>query len=217
LRRAMVPYAARNAVGMEKQKKKMLFVGAGGEVASMVLPSLAETYDIVGIAGKRDTLKQYCVAMHSGNLFTDYSTPFDTVFHGHKFDVIVWNPVKYLFTSLMDSTREGLHREFDLAVALPIECVRSARTVQDFKGNFILVSSLSAFNYREDLATYSIVKNAQIRTAEVLSLELEGSVAAKVVAPSTVRYIPSEELIQLFKAAIEDTDPHKIFYKIEKE
>ncbi|OGC87993.1 hypothetical protein A2419_00810 [Candidatus Adlerbacteria bacterium RIFOXYC1_FULL_48_26] len=202
---------------MEKQKKKILFVGAGGEVASMVLPSLAETYDIVGIAGKRDTLRQYCVEMYSGDLFSNYATLFETALRAHTFDVIVWNPVKYLFTSLMGSTREGLHREFDLAVALPIECVRSARKVQDFKGNFILVSSLSAFNYREDLATYSIVKNAQIRTAEVLSLELEGSVAAKVVAPSTVRYISSEELTQLFKTAIEDTNPQKIFYKIEKE
>lgn len=200
----MVPYTAGDVVGMETQKKKILFVGAGGEVASKVLPLLAQTYDIVGIAGKRDALRPYCVDMYSGDLFTDYQALFDIAFRAHQFDVIVWNPVKYFFTSLMDSTRESIHREFDLAVALPIECVRAARQIQDFKGTFVIVSSMSAFNYRTDLATYSIVKNAQIRTAEVLSLELRGVVAAKVIAPSTVAHIPTEELLQLFTDAIED-------------
>ncbi len=188
---------------MEPRKKKILFVGAGGEVASKIIPLLAETYDIVGIAGKRDALRPYCVDMYSGDLFTEYQALFDTAFRTHTFDVIVWNPVKYFFTSLMESTRESLHREFDLAVALPIECVRSAREIQNFKGTFILVSSLSAFNYRKDLATYSIVKNAQIRTAEVLSLELEGVIAAKVITPSTVIHVPTEELLQLFTDAID--------------
>ena len=200
----MVPYTARNVVDMDTRKKKILFVGAGGEVASTVLPLLAETYDIVGIAGKRDALKQYCVDMYAGNLFTDYAALFDTAFRAHTFDVIVWNPVKYFFTSLMESTRESIHREFDLAVALPIECVRAARQIQNFKGTFILVSSGSAFSYRKDLATYSIVKNAQIRTAEVLSLELQGVAVAKVITPGTVKFTSSEELLRLFTDAIED-------------
>lgn len=210
----MVPYTAGDVVVVDIPKKKILFVGAGGEVASTVLPLLAKTYDIVGIAGKRDTLRPYCIDMYSGNLFNDYAALFETAFRAHKFDVIIWNPVKYFFTSLIESTRESIHREFDLAVALPIECVRSARRTQGFKGTFVIVSSMSAFNYRKDLATYSIVKNAQIRTAEVLSLELEGAVAAKVVVPSTVVHIPSEELLRLFTDAIEDTNSQKIFYKL---
>ncbi len=196
-------------------KKKLLFVGAGGELASKVLPLLSKSYDIVGIAGRRDDLRPYCVEMYKGNLLTGYQQLFETAFRAHQFDIIIWNPVRYFFTSLMQSTRESLHTEFDIAVALAVECLKTARKEQNFSGTFVLVSSLSAFGYRKDLATYSIVKNAQVRFAKVLAEELKGAVVVKIVAPGSVRAIPTESLGKAFISSLENEYPERVLYTVQ--
>jgi hypothetical protein len=200
---------------MMQKKKKILFIGAGGQLATKILPELSQTYDIVGIAGKRDGLRRYCVDMYCGNLFTSYSQLFETVFRAHTFDAIVWNAVRYFCTSFQDGTREGIHAEFDMAVALPIECIKSARKEQSFHGSFVLVSSRAGLNfYRADLATYSLVKNAQVKLAELLSQEFQGIMDIKVVAPSAVRAISSNELVHTFVEAIENAAPQTMLYEV---
>lgn len=203
---------------METRRKKILFVGAGGEVATKVLPTLAGKYNIVGIIRNRAELSKYCVDVYSGDLFTNYAEIFDVVFRAHQFDAIVWNAVRYFSSSFQNSTREGLHAEFDIAVALPLACVKAARKEQNFKGTFSLISSRAGLKfYREDLATYSLVKNAQIKFAELLAQELEGVVAVKVIAPGAVRSIPKDELVRIFAEAIENADPKRMLYIVNNE
>jgi short-subunit dehydrogenase len=197
-------------------KKKILFVGAGGELASKLLPTLSQTYDIVGIAGKRDDLRRYCVDMYRGDLIKDHRILFETACRAHTLDAIIWNPVRYFFTPFLESTRESLHIEFDLAVALPVECIKIARKEQNFTGTVVLISSMSAFGYRKDLATYSLVKNAQIKLAELLSLELGDSTVLKVVAPASVRNLAVEKIARTFIAAIENSDATQMLYTIEQ-
>ena len=198
-------------------KKKILFVGAGGELASRVMPALSEQYDIVGIGGRRDELRSLCTDFHSGELFANYATLFSNVFSAHIFDAIVWNPVHYTMLPLMKSSRESLHAEFDMAVALPIECVKTAIEKGQRGFVFVLVSSLSAFGYAKHLPSYGIVKNAQIKLADMLSQELRDDLACKVIAPGSVKKISTPRLVEAFRASIDNSEPTKALYKLEED
>lgn len=199
---------------MSQSKKKILFIGAGGMLASRIIPSLAEQYDIVGIGGRRDDLKTHCVQFLSGNLLQEHRQLFETAFAAHAFDAVVWNPVRYFLRPLMESSRETLHTEFDLAIALPVECLRLFLAQESAEPVFILVSSLSAFHYNPKLASYGVIKNAQIKLAEVASAELGDRVHMKVVAPGSVPGIETKSLVEAFHKAIENSEPAQMIYKV---
>lgn len=197
-----------------RARKKILFVGAGGTLASKVIPLLAEKYDIVGIAGKRQELKEYCTDFYSVNLLAEYKTVFQNVFQKHSFDVVIWNPVRYFFTPLIGTSRESLHTEFDLAVALPVECVRALLPFSTKNTIFIIISSLSAFSHSKNLASYGIIKNAQIKLVEMFTVELADRMFFKAIAPGSVPKIPTENLVENFISAIENDEPSKTLYRV---
>lgn len=199
---------------MSEYRKKILFVGAGGILASKIFPSLAKKYDIVGIGGKRGDLKEYCVDFYSGNLLTEYGRLFEKALDRHTFDVVIWNPVQYYFTPLIQTSRESLHIEFDIAIALPLELLRSILPKSAPASVFALISSMSAFHHSANLGSYGIVKNAQLKLVEGLSVELAGRMFFKAIAPSSVPKIPTETLVDVFISAIENTEPAKILYKV---
>jgi NAD(P)-dependent dehydrogenase (short-subunit alcohol dehydrogenase family) len=197
-------------------KKKILFVGAGGELASRIMPALSERYEIVGIGGRRDELRKYCIDFYLGELFAEYPTLFSAAFSTHRFDAIIWNPVHYYLHPLMESSRESLHAEFDMAVALPVECVRAAFGAGQKGFVMVLISSLSAFGYATHLPSYAIVKNAQIKLAEMLSHELGNDLICKVVAPGSVKKISTDRLVDAFDAALRNSEETKLLYKVEE-
>jgi hypothetical protein len=149
-------------------------------------------------------------------LLTEYKELFTTVFATHTFDAIIWNPVRCFFTPLLGASRESIHTEFDLAVALPLECIRVALQVPrtESKNLFILVSSISAFRHSENLASYGIVKNAQIKLAEMLSIEVPDQLICKVIAPIRIQQIPPVVLAEAFKKAIENLEPEQVLDKV---
>jgi NAD(P)-dependent dehydrogenase (short-subunit alcohol dehydrogenase family) len=201
---------------MGKERKKILFVGAGGQLATVVLPLLAEQYEVVGIGGRRHELKEHCVDFYVGNLLQDYGDLFQKAFEKHTFDAIIWNPVRYFFTPLLGTTRETLHTEFDIGIALPIECVKmlfNSPRVKN-KTTFVIVSSGSAFRYSTNLASYGIIKNAQIKLGEILNLELSDKLCCKVIAPGSVPKLDPAILTNAFIQSIEDVGEEPLLYKV---
>jgi NAD(P)-dependent dehydrogenase (short-subunit alcohol dehydrogenase family) len=198
----------------EHARKKILFVGAGGMLAAKILPTLAQHYDIIGIAGKRQELKQYCVDFYSCDLLTEYKTVFKEVLAKHVFDGIVWNPVAYYLKPLLESTRESFHIEFDIGVVLPLELVRMLVSSVAPNVVFVLVSSLSAYGYSPRLATYGVIKRAQLRLVHALSHELGDRMIFKAIAPGSVPKISTEQLVRAFTAALENSEPSETLYKI---
>ena len=196
------------------EREKILFVGAGGAVASVLLPSLAKHYDIVGIAGSRKDLERQCIDFYSADLIKEPGL-FSEIFSRHAFKSIVWNSVRYHPGPLLQSSRQTLHEEFDIAVALPVECLRSALEYGFGKdATFILVTSGLAFFTKESWGSYSIVKHGQVILAEYLAQELAAQgVSTKAIALGTVTDIPATTFEEVFLRAIRNADPVKILYK----
>ena len=124
-------------------KKRVLFVGAGGAVATKLLPELSRMYDIVGIAGQHRELEPYCLELFSGELTTSYARLFEEAFSCHEFDAIVWNVVRFHPMPLIETSRGTLHLEMDLAIALPLECLRAA-LARGFSGSLPPFTSAAA-------------------------------------------------------------------------
>ncbi len=198
---------------MTDPKEKVLFVGAGGAVAGKLLPELAQTYDIVGIAGKRCDLAPYCVELVSGELTSGHERLFEDAFSRHAFNAIVWNVVRYHPAPLLATPRGTLHLEFDLGIALPLECLRLAMA-HGFSGSFILVTSGLAFGVKPSWGSYSIVKRGQVIMTDYLAQELANrDVYPKAIALGTITNIPVATLVEVFGRAIENADPEKTLYK----
>ncbi len=182
--------------------KKLLFVGASGMVAGRVLPRLCEEYEIVGISRKNKNLAQYCSTHLLGNLLTSHGELFAEAFSLHSYDVVVWNPVAFFPSRLIEARRETLHTEFDIAVALPLLCIQQylAQAAPESK-RFVGVSSQSAFGDRAPRASYSIVKRAQMDMLRTLSDECP-EILFSILAPASVSNISDEALSGGFRDAL---------------
>lgn len=199
---------------MPEPKKTVLFVGAGGAVASKLIPELARHYDIVGIVGHRQGLAPYCIELLAGELTSGHARLFNEAFSRYKFDAIIWNAVRYHPMPLAESSRGTLHLEFDLAIALPLECLKTALAC-GFAGSFIFVTSGLAFGVKPSWGSYSIAKRGQVITAEYLSTELGAQgVRAKAIALGTITDLPAITLQDAFMHAIENTHPEKTLYRV---
>jgi short-subunit dehydrogenase len=172
-------------------KKKVLFVGASGAVASKLIPELSEHYDIVGISRTKRDLSSHCVDFYAGDLFVEYAEIFAQVFDRHEFNSIIWNPVQYHPNALLNTSRQILHAEFDLAVALPLECLRSAINHSFADGTFLIVTSLLAFGNKPTWGSYSMSKRAQVILAEYLAKEISDKrIFPKAIALGSVSSDP---------------------------
>lgn len=153
-------------------RKKLLFIGASGTVARILIPRLAETYDVVGVSASRDELASHCLMHFRVDLLRSSERLFEELFAKHSFEAVIWNAVRYFRQPLSKATRITLHTEFDLAVALPLECAKSYLAAHMPKEKrFIAISSQSALGYRNDLASYSIVKRGQLMLMNYLADE----------------------------------------------
>ena len=130
----------------------------------------------------------------------------------HSFDAIVWNVVRYRPAPLLESSRGTLHLEFDLGIALPIECARIALEC-GFRGTFTVVTSGLAFGVSHHWGSYSIVKRGQVILAEYLATEAAGRLRPKAIALGTLADVPAPALAEVFLCAMRDSDPEKILYK----
>ncbi len=190
-----------------KKKKKILFVGAGGMVASAILPRLSKTYEIVGIAGKRDDLRAYCSEFYTGDLVRDHTSLFEKVFTQHVFHSIIWNPGRFFHSKLLDSSREHLLTEFDLGVALPLECLKRGKESLAPGATFVVISSTDAFNMPPGRGSYSIIKRSQVDMVGYLARELSGEdIFSKAIALGRVGEIPTDLLEKAFIRAIENAE-----------
>lgn len=195
-------------------KEKLLFVGASGAVAEKALPALAEHYDLVGITRTNQALAPYCVELLSGDLTSEASRLFEEVFARHAFSSIVWNVVRYHPSSLMGSTRGAMHVEFDLGIALPLECLKCAVSHGLSEGTFVLVTSGLAFGISPPWGSYSIIKRGQVVLAEYLAAELrDQGIAAKTIALGAVAQVPFSTIGEVFTRAAANTDPEKLLYR----
>lgn len=196
---------------MRDARKKILFVGAGGAVAGSLLPELARRYGIVGIAGKRRDLEPHCLEMLSGELTSEGPRLFEEICSRHDFRAIIWNAVRYHPMPLIESSRGTLHLEFDLGIALPLECLKAA-LAHGFDGSFVFVTSGLAFGIKPPWGSYSIVKRGQVIAAEYLARELGDRIRAKCIALGAISDIPAATLDEVFTRAIENSDPETITY-----
>ena len=195
------------------ERRKVLFVGAGGAVAGKLLPELAKTYDIVGIAGRRHELAPYCIELVHEELTSGAERLFADIFSRHTFRSIIWNAVRYHPMPLIESSRGTLNLEFDISVALPLTCLRAALT-HGFAESFIMVTSGLAFGVKPSWGSYSIVKRGQVILAEYLAVELAGKdIQPKAIALGAIAEVPSATLVQVFERAIENADPGKTLYR----
>lgn len=202
---------------MHNEKKTLLFVGASGEVARKVLPALKEQYDIVGISRERTEGTLHCSHYYTGDLLREHEALFARVFREHHFDAIVWNVVRYFPGPLAQATRPTLHTEFDLAVALPLACLKAALHHGFGEGNpFVLVASQLAFGRKENWGSYSIVKGAQVTLASYLSDELAPKVRSHVIAPGSVPVISDIILARAFLEALEGGEKRRMLYIVDE-
>jgi len=199
-------------------RKKILFVGASGAVASRVIPFLVKTYDVVGISRKRTDTKTNCVDFYIGDLLTEHEHLFATIFALHTFDAIIWNAVRYFPQEIRQASRETLHTEFDLGVVLPLECLRTALEHQSLSGSekliFICMTSGLAFGVKPSWGSYSIVKRGQVILAEYLAQESREHVSAKAIALGAVPDTPDTILHDVIIQALESDDDTKVLYAI---
>ncbi|MDO8408305.1 MAG: hypothetical protein Q7S95_03680 [bacterium] len=196
---------------MIDSKKEILFIGAGGAVAGKLLPGLAKTYDIVGIAGRRSDLAPYCIELISGELTSEHERLFGDAFSRYAFHSIIWNAVRYHPMPLIESSRGTLHLEFDLGIALPLACLRAA-LAHGFAGTFIMVTSGLAFGVKPSWGSYSIMKRGQVIMAHYFAKELGGRIHAKAIALGTIGDIPASTLRNVFERAIENADSDTVAY-----
>lgn len=200
---------------MSRKKKKILFVGASGAVAEKVLPFLSERYEIVGISRTRDTLSKYCVQLYKGDLLNSYEQLFTSTFSEHAVEAIIWNPVLYFPQPLLSVSRETLHSEFDLAIALPLECLKYARLYMRTDLAFIFVSSGLAFAQKVPWGSYSIMKRGQVIASEYLAEELKGEVVVRSIILGAVPATPEKHIQKVFSEALEDALSDKVLYKVD--
>jgi NAD(P)-dependent dehydrogenase (short-subunit alcohol dehydrogenase family) len=121
--------------------------------------------------------------------------------------------VRYHPAPLTETPRGILHLEFDLAIALPLACLK-AGLVHGFAGTFILITSGLAFGQSPSWGSYSIVKRGQVIMAEYLSAELAGrGVRTKAIALGSLPQVPRATLAEVARRAIEDKDPGTTLYK----
>ena len=184
--------------------KKILFVGASGMVANILLPKLSETYSIIGISARRNDLASYCEEHILADLTKGGGIVLPELFLKHEFDIVIWNAVRYFKTPLLGASRLTLLTEFDLAVALPVECVRLYAKADHAgrKKKFIAMASKSAFAYQQGLTSYGIVKQAQITLMDYLAKEVP-SISFTAVAPSNVQKIDQEKFCASILRCIE--------------
>ncbi|TAJ16022.1 MAG: SDR family oxidoreductase [Dehalococcoidia bacterium] len=176
-------------------RKRLLFVGSSGESARKLIPHLAKTYDIVGIARSRRELEPYLVEQVTGDLLTSHEQVFDAAFRDGPYDAIIWNAVAYFIEPLTESTRESLHTEFDLAVALPMVCLkRYAQSKGSSTKRFIMMSSQMAFGHKAGLGSYSVMKRAQVTLIGALALEVP-DIICSAITPGSLRRTSEEALI----------------------
>ncbi len=200
---------------VSKKKKKILFVGASGAVAEKAIPFLSDRYDIVGISRTRDVLSKYCVGFYKGDLLNAYEQLFTSVFSEHKIEAIIWNSVVYFPQPLLSSSRETLHTEFDLAVALPLQCLSYARLHIPKELTFIFVSSGLAFGQKVPWGSYSIMKRGQVIASEYLAEELKGEVVVRSIILGAVPTTLEKHIQKVFLEALEDPLSDKVLYKVD--
>jgi NAD(P)-dependent dehydrogenase (short-subunit alcohol dehydrogenase family) len=197
-------------------KKKILFVGASGAVANKIIPTLSLDNEIIGISKKNKDLEKYCKKFYTHNLLSGSKLFFESFFKQNEIDIIIWNPVVYFPKKIIESSREILHTEFDVAVALPLECLQIA-IKNNFKGNkrFIMISSLLAFGYKESWASYSIVKSSQISIMNSFSKEIDSkNIIFKTIAFGAVPTITEKTMQKVFNLALGDGEGVKNIYKV---
>jgi NAD(P)-dependent dehydrogenase (short-subunit alcohol dehydrogenase family) len=198
-------------------KKSVAFIGAGGMVAEKSIPLLAEYYAIVGVGGRRKNLSSHCTDFYSTDLPEDFSSTFRALFDGRVFDALVWNPVTYVPRALLDTTRETLHSEFDMAIALPLECLRTALVHQALSSGapFIITSSQLAFGHKPRWASYSIVKRGQVMLAEYLAREVGDMVTPRCILFGDVPHTDPKICAGAFAEAIENQDREQRLYRVD--
>ena len=175
-------------------KKKILFIGASGPVADILIPFLSKEYELVGISATRTSHSPLCVEYIRTDLLRTGEDTLKDVFSRHTFDAVIWNAVQYFINPLAKATRVTLHTEFDLAVALPLTCAHLYLTQPaPADKRFISISSQSAFGARPNLATYSIVKRGQLMLMEYLAQEYREA-----------------QFYALLPGSIKKTDPSKV-------
>lgn len=204
-------------MSMVKTRKKILFVGSSGVVARKVLPVLSKEYDIVGLSRVRKDGAPYCSRHYIGDLLHEHETIFERIFNENQFDAIVWNAVRYFPGPLHQATRPTLHTEFDLAVALPLQCLQVALRHRFGAGSpFLLISSQLAFGRKSGWGSYSVMKHAQVILADYISDELAHQVLPRVIAPSSVPLIPDMVLARAFGEALEVGDKGRTLYIVDE-
>lgn len=200
-------------------KKKVFFVGASGNVAQTVIPALSTSYSIVGLSKHRKDMGRYFTHLYTADLHTEYSHIFTEIMKSHTFDAVVWSPVRYFPSPILHSSREILHTEFDLAVALPLECIKIAR-MYGFTENktFTFVTSGLGFDTKPNWGSYSIAKTAENMLSSSLRLELEEKdIAIKLLALGSIQKTLDSTIIQAFIDCIENTDSGKMLYRVDED
>lgn len=189
-------------------RKKILFVGASGKVAELMLPILQKDFDIVGISLQNENLKAYCIDFYTFNLHKDFLGGFETIFNRYLFYSIIWNPVVYFKTSLKETSREKMLTELDIAVAIPIECLKIAKKYRQNIELFIFNSSGRAVEpYDRGLATYAIAKNAQIKLTQMINQEpFESGLYAKAILLKNAREISTDFMSTVLEQALSKTN-----------
>lgn len=196
-------------MSQEIQKPSLLFVGASGNVARKVLPDLSKYFNIVGISRSRTELAHYCTKHIVGDLLTSHEKIFRQAFSFSEYNVIIWNVVAFFPSMIKDASRETLHTEFDLAVALPISCVQYyLKQKTPFRKHFIGVSSKAAYGDVAPRASYSMIKRAQMETLLRLVPECP-DIHFSIIAPERVSHISDMKLLRAFMDATEsETSGH---------
>ena len=197
-------------------------MGASGALAERVIPLLASHYEIVGVTHTSRTLANSMSRLYNGDLLSSHEELFNDIFTAHKIDAVIWNPVRYFPMPLLESSRTILHTEFDLACALPLECVKSAmRHGWGTKGvssgkTFVLITSLLAFGHKPHWGSYAIAKRAEVVLGEYLEKELAPyGITMKTIALGEVPKISPPFLLEQLTRAIENADTTTQLYKID--
>lgn len=185
-------------MNQELQKPSLLFVGASGPVANKVLPELSKHFNIVGISRSRTELATYCTKHILGNLLVSHEELFRDAFATHTYHTVIWNAVAFFPSLIKDASRETLHTEFDLAVALPVSCVQFyLKQKTSTQKHFIGVSSKSAYGDIAPRASYSMIKRAQLETLLRLVPECP-DIHFSIIAPERVSHISDLKLLHAF-------------------
>lgn len=193
-------------------RKKILFVGANGKIAELMLPIIVRDFDIVGTSLRNDTMLKYCIDFYTFNLHTDFEKSFETIFNKHSFYAIIWNPVVYFKSSLTETSRGKFLTELDLAVAIPIECLKIAKKVGQEIKLFIFNSSGRAIEpYDKNLATYAVTKNAQLKLAQMINQEpFKSGLRAKTILLKNSRELDEGFMKAILERVLSDSEQETV-------